>query len=437
MALVGLLVASHPRADIAEEPRATLRIAGQALIERNLGLLRRAGVARTIVLVDLSAPRIERILTDSARQGLDIVENAADMATLLNDDDRVLLIEEGVLLDERLVLGVARAPAVPALAVWPPPPEGPGEAIRLDADHAFASVALLSGHALRVMARELGDWDLEQSALRVALNDGRCTLMPVSSLVAADAAAAPLWQPMRADRDREEGEALLLARRPHSVQSWPVAWIFDPLAAWLLRWVWRRQTGAGLPFAVAVVMAMAVAVLFAFGFNTAALVLALLYGLLVRLTLVGTEARGASGRHVGLMRQTLQALPLFWLAVVAARGLMAGAAPAIDATPASVSPHGWLLPALLAWLLAGQIVMTRVERLYAVLSGQPLALASRRDRLLVLAAPQRDALCLLLLPFAATGLWPAGLGIAALAVSAYGLVLIERVRTVLRNRPAA
>jgi 1L-myo-inositol 1-phosphate cytidylyltransferase / CDP-L-myo-inositol myo-inositolphosphotransferase len=415
MALIGLLTLSHPRQDLSEEPQASIRVAGQSLLERNLSLLRRAGVKRTIVLAELSSPSIEQCLQACADQGLDIVETAADIAAVLNDDDRVLLIEEGVLIDERLVLAMARATNQPVIAIWPPPPDGPADAIRLDANHGFASVLLMSGHAVRVLVRGLGEWDLEQSALRVALNDEHRILMHPTDAISADANTVFLWKRLQAFSDQLDAEALLLARRPRTPQSWPVTWIYDPVASLILRWAWQRRMTAWLAPVLALLLGIAAGVAFAANFPAVGCLLGIGYGLAERLTELATQARGIIRQWARFQRGVLIWLPLEWLAAI-------GFAAHKNAAPI------WPVLIMAALLL----LLWRLVVLYQSVTGQHFGGAVRLDQRLVLAAPTRDTLCWIGLVAAGLGFWQQALVGVVVYLLAAVFLTAERVRVGLK-----
>ncbi|MGI4876576.1 MAG: hypothetical protein ACRYG4_03740, partial [Janthinobacterium lividum] len=119
-------------------------VGGLTTLERQTRQVRRAGIARVLVVGD----------------------GPLDWATL-NDD--IIVIDPGVVLDDRIVAAIASA-AAPAIATWSAT-SGRG-AERIDANDTAAGIARYPAALVRDTAASLGDWDLAPTLLRAALIAG-------------------------------------------------------------------------------------------------------------------------------------------------------------------------------------------------------------------------------------------------------------------------
>jgi 1L-myo-inositol 1-phosphate cytidylyltransferase / CDP-L-myo-inositol myo-inositolphosphotransferase len=233
MALLGLLTATSPRDDALDVARAWLKAGGQSLMARNIRLLRRVGTERILVYAgSLAGPGGDSRLVELRRDhpDVEVVLSGPDLAARVEADDTVLLMEEGVVIDERILAAVVPGAAPHAIAVWPADGVHGTRAVRLDPIFSFASVIRTKGETVRSIARGLGDWDLTQTLVRTALGSGQAQLVDMS----AQPGPELVWQPIAAGADEESAtETLLdgggrLAQRPH----WPEQLLYARPQSW-------------------------------------------------------------------------------------------------------------------------------------------------------------------------------------------------------------
>ena len=171
MALAALIAAYHESGEPGHL-RATLPLAGRTVIERQVRLAAAAGAAPVIVLVErmpaaLTAA-IERLRRD--RLPVELVRSAEEAAEAVDAYDRVLLIADGAIAGRSQLSRLAAAEGAAILTV----PDGShGELYeRIDAASRWAGAAAIDGALLRETAAMLRDWDLQSTLLRRTLQAG-------------------------------------------------------------------------------------------------------------------------------------------------------------------------------------------------------------------------------------------------------------------------
>jgi 1L-myo-inositol 1-phosphate cytidylyltransferase / CDP-L-myo-inositol myo-inositolphosphotransferase len=231
--IIGLLSIAHPRADLPGVAKSTLVAGGISLLECNVRLLRHAGAGKVFVLADLLSPAMtETIDRLRAAGSIELLRSALDLAGLLESSDHVVMIEEGLLLDERLVQQFV-ATRENAVAVWPVGTAQGTKAVRMDSSFAFGSILSCQGEIVRTVAKGLGDWDLEQTLLRAVAGHEGTEFVDLSGF---DTYAPNrrrdvqlIWQPMAARPDEETAMDLLLDSAQKGCLDWPARFIHPPV----------------------------------------------------------------------------------------------------------------------------------------------------------------------------------------------------------------
>ncbi len=235
MALIGLFCANHAAADGSGDPSALLRVGGISLLERNLRLALKAGATRLVVLAEeLSPALVEELTALHRRYPLDVVRVAEQLAGKVEPEDRVLLIEEGFVVDQRLVNRAALFDEPTVISIWNAGPAVPERAVRLTAQYFSAAVSILPGHLVRRIAKGLGDWDFEQTVLRSAMVD----LEPHYLDAAGCAGFVPmlgrdvplLWHAVSSQADAALADQSLSGTADTIRGDAPTRWVYGPLA---------------------------------------------------------------------------------------------------------------------------------------------------------------------------------------------------------------
>nr|WP_295662604.1 hypothetical protein [Polymorphobacter sp.] len=359
-------------------------VGGLTILERQTRQVRRAGIARVLVVDD--AP--------------------LDWATL-NDD--IIVIDLGVVLDDRIVAAIASAVA-PAIATWSAA-SGRG-AERIDATDTAAGIARYPAALVRDTAATLGDWDLVPTLLRAALIAG-ATRIDCSGLPLFDAGlgrdVALVWaRPETAD-GAEPATAALIASAEPGCRDAPGRWIEGPAEDAAARLLLPLQVSGDAVALAAIGIAVAAGVCFALGWMWVGLLLSLLCGPLAGLATKLARVRVEAARIGGA---AIELAPYGWFAAVAGHFAATGV---ISAWP-------------VAALLTGFMLAERVQRsFFRHFTGKPLDLSGTYEARFGLVAARRGTLLWAWLAFALFGAWYAGF--VALAAYATASFFVAQWRT--------
>ena len=168
---VGALIGAYQEND-AGELRALLPLAGRTLIEYQARCVAAAGAAPIVLLVERIPPALHEAIERLRHDGLSVipVSDGNEAASRFEAGSLILLVGDGVAAPAELLAQLAEEPE-PAVATVPD--DAAHEAYeRIDASSRWAGVALVDGRTLGATAAMLGDWDLQSTLLRRALQDG-------------------------------------------------------------------------------------------------------------------------------------------------------------------------------------------------------------------------------------------------------------------------
>ena len=401
-----------------DPPFTGVHIAGVDLIERQVRQVRQAGAARVFVLGG-------RRRYDSNTANLD---NAAMLGPRLHDGDTVLVLSQGLVVDDRIIAAVMAAAGGilsggAIVATWPAAAARRGVE-RLDALTYAAGLAIYPAMLVRRMAMPLGDWDLHSTLLRAALGEAACVRVDLTRLsveagqiAEAEKQQAPLTYtlvdtPEAADR----ATAAVLATTSRTRSDAPGRLLYPVIEQALLQMLASTRVSPQACVALASAIGLAAALAFGVGWLWTALALAILFGPLQHI-----GERLAEARVIRLRWRQWRGFVIvigygWWLALAARLVLERG-----NGGPLAVA-------ALLLLAQVTQLSELRVVR-QGEMAAQPLG---AQDRRIALWAAGRDSLALLLIPFALAGLWYAGLialaGYAVVSAAAVHARFLQRVR---------
>ena len=168
---VGALIGAYQE-DESGGLRALLPLAGRTLIEYQVRCASAAGAVPIVVVVE----RVPQALQDAFERlrldgvGVFPVSDVAEAVSRFEAGSMILLIGDGVAPPADLVAAVADEPE-PALGVVPDD-ENHMMFERIDAESRWAGVAVVDARLLGSTAAMLGDWDLQSTLLRRALQEG-------------------------------------------------------------------------------------------------------------------------------------------------------------------------------------------------------------------------------------------------------------------------
>jgi 1L-myo-inositol 1-phosphate cytidylyltransferase / CDP-L-myo-inositol myo-inositolphosphotransferase len=396
MAYIAVITALQPRADLPAHPRASLEAGGISLLERNVRLLRQAGAETIYILTDdqfaVLAPMVSALGKD---KDIKLIDSPLVLTNALADEDNVIVLDEGVLLDERLIAAVAGEEAPHTIAVFPSLAPEHERAVRIDPEYSFASVLKAPGKTVRDVCRGLGDWDFVHTLLRSVAADPQAQMCAVSSLdtyaVDRRRTLPILWQPMKTAADQQVAQQRLIdAAQPHG-GDWVSRYLLAPLENGLAPHLLPRPVPAAALRAAALVLSLAAAVAFVFGWLWSGLLVVLLVGPLIGLADKLARIRVQGAMNGAFWRIAKPCMDMSWI-------LGLGWHFAIN----DYQPNAWwaCFTILLSYLA------TRLQASFFLrFTGRPLDDAGAPEHKMRLFAGARQTYIWALLPFAATDIW--------------------------------
>jgi hypothetical protein len=374
MALAALISATREAREPGVALRATFWLAGRTLIERQARLAAGAGASIIVILVESFPAELVQAVERLRAEGLQIVtaRTAAEAAAAIPLGMRLMLVADGFVGDRAHIERLMEAGRPVLLAVTDRGFDDRFE--RIDGETRWAGLALMDGDLLRDAAMMPSEWDLQSTLLRRALQTGVQPLPLVDEREAAELGIVERRQ------DFAELQRRILASAATGPRNWLSRFVLAPIE--------RIATGAIMTSPVtpnmiggAAALLMALALLaFAFDWRWLGLL-----PLLLALPLEGIAVRLARLRLHRLAK-------LAWWRILTPV-LAGGALVALGGSLAQ--EHGWGMMLLAALTVAFLIALQH-------------ELQGRRvpgDALLA----NLPSLAVLMVPFAVSGLWGAGL----------------------------
>ena len=383
MTLAALIAAYHE----AEEPggglRATLKLAGRTVLERQVRLAAAAGADPIVVAVERVPPEllaaIDRLRAEGVK--LAVARNAGEAADSVHPGDRLLLVADGLVATES---HIQRILAIEEHAILTVPDVRVDDRYeRIDAYSRWAGLARIDGELLKRTAAMLRDWDLQSTLLRRAVQSGARQIA-----VRGEPADDELIVAERSD-DLAELQARIFEGAGSRRRDWVSRYLLAPLERAATRTLMSTDvTTTALSLAGALLISLAA---LAFAWNWLWLGLILL--------LAATPLDGVCDRLASMRLQDGEG-PSWWSYVLPA--LSGTALLALAYTLAET--RGWGCVAIAIGTIA-----------FAV--AQHLEVEGREIPGRIWLA-ERKGMAWLMLPFAAAGLWGLGLGFLAFYAAA-------------------
>jgi hypothetical protein len=156
--------------------RALLPLAGRTLLEYQVRCAAAAGAAPIVILVDRIPPALNEAFERLAGERLAViaVTDANEAASRFGAGDLVLLLADGIAPPPELVISAAEQENAAVLTIADDPEHAEFE--RLDAVSRWSGIAVVDAQTLGATAAMLGDWDLQSTLLRRALQEGARTI---------------------------------------------------------------------------------------------------------------------------------------------------------------------------------------------------------------------------------------------------------------------
>ncbi len=379
MTLAALIVAYHEADEPGGALRATLPLAGRTLVERQARLAAAAGADPVLILVERIPPDLVAAIDRMRGEGMTVTvaRSVDEAARALAPGTRLLVIADGLVAEESHASRLVAAGGPALLTV--PDHMGDDRFERIDPQSLWAGLLVVDGALLKDTAAMLGDWDLQSTLLRRAVQSGARQFA-----VRGEASDQRLIIAERAG-DLTEAEALILQGANGPRGSWISRYVLAPAEQWLTRALMPAAVTPAWLYLGAIVMMGISGLLFVRGWGLTAVILFLL----------ATPLDGAADR-LSVLRMQRGEPPDWWRYTYPA---VAGLVLTALAFAAS-GTRGWGCVALAAAAIAFLFAL-ETEKLGRELRGH-----------VWLAEPK--GMAWLMLPFALSGRWATGLGALAL-----------------------
>lgn len=172
---LGALIAAYQEDDQGGL-RALLPLAGQTLIEYQARCLAAAGAAPITVLVERIPNSLNEAFDRLRLDGINLiaVSDGAEAATRFEAGALILMLGDGIVPPPELLTDLVHEAEPAVITVRDDDHHRSFE--RIDAEARWAGVAIIDSHLLASTAAMLGDWDLQSTLLRRALQEGASRL---------------------------------------------------------------------------------------------------------------------------------------------------------------------------------------------------------------------------------------------------------------------
>jgi hypothetical protein len=264
MSLGALIGAYHE--DDSGSLKALAPIAGRTLVEYQARCAAAAGAAPIVVLVDRVPVALAAAFDRMRGEGISVVpvSDPADAAARFEPGMAILQMADGVAPAMALVEQVAEAPERMVATV--PDDERHQSFERIDNDRRWAGLALVDGGTLSSTAAMLGDWDLQSTLLRRAIQAG-------ASLALVPDGATPFLVQPESDGDAFDRHLVQASRQTR--RDWPSRYLLPVLEEFATARLMRSPVRPKWLVLAALVLTLAAAFAFAQGLPWPALALLL------------------------------------------------------------------------------------------------------------------------------------------------------------------
>lgn len=152
--------------------RALLPLAGRTLVEYQARCLAAAGAAPLVVLVERVPPALNEALERLRSEGISViaVSDGSEAASRFEAGSDLILLADGIAPDMADLERLLQESDSAILTV--PDDEDHSNFERIDGNHRWAGLARVDSNMVGATAAMLGDWDLQSTLLRRAIQSG-------------------------------------------------------------------------------------------------------------------------------------------------------------------------------------------------------------------------------------------------------------------------
>jgi len=293
MDATALIFVNAQAKDDPDLPRSFLRVGGISLLERQLRQLRRLGIEKVRLMTSNYKDIFQRTTFQTVPESIEILDYRDAKATnFWLADEKVLVLEEGVLIDERLIKAVLEGTqkAKRKLVVFPANTViyGKGLGLKLQdtvAELLFGSVALVRGVDIMYAASETSFATHPLKAtLKAALGAGKAAYIDISTMptyLPDRRREVPImWRPVAEKAETGKATRALIAMAQKGVLDWPARWIHPLFENPMVEFICPTPITPNFVTLVTIIVGLYIAWLFFTGQMAWALMGALVIGVL-------------------------------------------------------------------------------------------------------------------------------------------------------------
>ena len=288
-----VILVDKPCSERSEEPRALLTVGGLTVLERQLRSLKRNGIETALIISWRFPETVQHAVSRFRRLPgtVKVLDGAIPIDGEWTDSEMLLLLEDGVVIDERLMVIVA-GEADPdsqdssAISLFSPQAVVAGKShgsVRQwqGEERLFASVAKLPGSVLNALVGGTPDGDptgkildsLERLSPEIHVVEQIDTYMP-----GLRRDVPVIWRPVASGNECEAATRALIAASQKGVLDWPARFVHPPIENLLVRMMLRLPVTPNMVTLLTAILGFWATYLFATGSPLIALGLALLIG---------------------------------------------------------------------------------------------------------------------------------------------------------------
>ena len=264
---VGALIGAYQEED-SGQLRALLPLAGRSLLEYQVRSVFAAGAAPIVVVVERVPQALQDIFERLRLDGIGVfpVSDIDEAVSRFEAGSMILLIGDGVVAPAEMIASLADETEHVIAVV--PDDEAHAAFERIDAESRWAGVAVFDSHLLNSTAAMLGDWDLQSTLLRRAIQDG-------ARRISADEQGGRTILVESANELDEFQRAFVAASRPART-DWPSRYILTPVEELATGRLMETQVRPGVLVWAALGLTLGAALLFLNGWLVTGLALLIL-----------------------------------------------------------------------------------------------------------------------------------------------------------------
>ncbi|PHZ85804.1 hypothetical protein [Paremcibacter congregatus] len=432
MARKALLITGQESETVSTLARNLIEAGGMSLFARQMMQMQAAGVEEMHVVTDWFAQEFTREIENTRQRPERVLVHGTKDAPLKllehnMDGNCWFLLEEGVLLDDRIIQHVAQHPAPTAVALIPPLcflEERTTHGIPVQFENIegfFGSIAKLSSQTLSATVRKLNSLEGLPNALKAISRTADCAIVNVTDCPLYKAPEGRevdlVWYPLLKQKDGDTATDIMLHAAHRVGQDAAARFLYRPLEDFGAKWLSKAPILPLHIYGLAGLLGLYVTYLFAAGYIVPALICGFAFGILTGIDQKLAHLKRRTSKIDAFKPLINATLEWTWyLAIAYALYPVAGMASYI------------LVLTLIAFRLADQIQVEFFRRMAAC----PLYNAAAFDRKFQIIASGRNISLWLLLPFVLFDY--IYLGLAVISIYAIVTFFIHQLRVLYHTK---